>query len=186
MFVSSNTKIDVLKGDINEMKTIEKGVNIYQLYLAGLKGIPYILIDKIRPVLEKKINDLLSVTTNFMVKIEIDGTRIEIYLDRPVYNGKLILLNNASGFERFISSLAIRLALLEISQLPKANFMAIDEGWNSFDYNNINNVRTIFDFLVQKFDFILSISHIQTIREHCNQQIRLKKNKDGYSVIYWE
>ena len=29
------------------MKTIEKGVNVYQLYLAGLKGIPYIIIDKI-------------------------------------------------------------------------------------------------------------------------------------------
>jgi len=36
--------------------------------------IPYILIDKVRPVLEKKINDLLSVTTDFMVKIEIENT----------------------------------------------------------------------------------------------------------------
>ena len=118
-----------------------------------------------------------------MVKIEIENTRIEIYLDRPVYNGKPILLNNASGFERFISSLAIRLALLDISQLPKANFMAIDEGWTSFDNHNINNVRTIFDFLVNKFDFVISISHLQQIKEHCHQQLRLIKNKDGFSKI---
>ena len=53
--------------------------------------------------------------------------------------------------------------------------MAIDEGWTSFDYHNINNVRTIFDFLVEKFDFVLSISHLSQIKEHCSNQIHLKK-----------
>lgn len=183
MFVSNNTKIDALKKDINEMKKIEMNISTYTLYLNALKGIPLIIIERVKTILEKKINDLLSITTNFMVKIEIDGTRIEIYLDRPVYNGKLILLNNASGFERFISSLAIRLALLDISQLPKPNFMAIDEGWNSFDYNNINNVRIIFDFLVQKVDFVLSISHVQSIRQHCDSHISLDKDNYGYSII---
>ena len=182
-FVANNTKIQVLKKDIESMKTLEKEIELFTHYQSALKSLPYILIDKVRPVLEKKINDLLSVTTDFMVKIEIENTRIEIYLDRPVYNGKPILLNNASGFERFISSLAIRLALLDISQLPKANFMAIDEGWTSFDNHNINNVRTIFDFLVNKFDFVISISHLQQIKEHCHQQLRLIKNKDGFSKI---
>jgi DNA repair exonuclease SbcCD ATPase subunit len=117
------------------------------------------------------------------VKVEVDNNHIDIYIDRPIYNGRLILLNNASGFERFISSLAIRMALLDISQLPKPNFIAIDEGWTSFDYQNINNVRTIFDFLIQKFDFVLSISHLSQIKEHCQHQIHLKKDKDDFSVI---
>jgi len=72
---------------------------------------------------------------------------------------------------------------LDISQLPKPNFIAIDEGWTSFDYNNLNNVRTIFDFLVEKFDFVLSISHLSQIKEHCSNQIHLKKNDKGYSII---
>ncbi len=135
------------------------------------------------PRLESKINELLSVCTNFVVKVQVDNNHIDIYIDRPIYNGRLILLNNASGFERFISSLAIRLALLDISQLPKPNFIAIDEGWTSFDYNNLNNVRTIFDFLVEKFDFVLSISHLSQIKEHCSSQIHLKKNDKGYSII---
>ena len=152
-------------------------------YNDALKNLPFIIIKKVIPRLEKKINELLSVCTNFVVKVEVDNNHIDIYIDRPIYNGRLILLNNASGFERFISSLAIRMALLDISQLPKPNFIAIDEGWTSFDYQNINNVRTIFDFLIQKFDFVLSISHLSQIKEHCQHQIHLKKDKDDFSVI---
>ena len=48
---------------------------------------------------------------------------------------------------------------------------------------NINNIRTIFDFLVEKFDFVLSISHLSQIKEHCSSQIHLKKNDKGYSII---
>lgn len=182
-FVAHNTNLNNLKNDLKTMKEIEKEINIFNIYNLALKQLPYMIINKIKPVLEKKINDLLSVVTNFMVKIEIENTRIDIYLDRPIYNGKPILLNNASGFERFISSLAIRLALLDISLLPKPNFIAIDEGWTSFDYQNINNVKTIFDFLTNKFDFVISISHLQSIREHCNYQINLEKDADGFSKI---
>ena len=182
-FVKNNTKMNEHKKEIENMKGIEKELTIYKVYNNALKNLPFIIIKKVVPRLERKINELLSVCTNFMVKVEINDNHIEIYIDRPIYNGSLILLNNASGFERFISSLAIRLALLDISQLPKPNFIAIDEGWTSFDYHNINNVRTIFDFLVEKFDFVLSISHLSQIKEHCSNQINLKKDVNGFSVI---
>jgi DNA repair exonuclease SbcCD ATPase subunit len=182
-FTSSHTQLATHKKEIEKMLILEKEKNLYSLYVKVLKDIPFILINKIIPTFEKKINSLLSVSTNFMVKIIVENNKIELYLDRPVYNGSLILLNNASGFERFISSLAIRLGLLHISQLPKPNFIAIDEGWTSFDYNNINNVRNIFDILKGEFDFILSISHLSQIREHCDSQLHLKKNSNGYSEI---
>ena len=182
-FVRNNTKLEEHKSEIKKMKEIEKELNIYSIYNDALKQLPYIVIKKVTTKLERKINELLAVCTNFMIKIIVDSNHIDIYIDRPVYNGSLILLNNASGFERFISSLAIRLALIHISQLPKPNFIAIDEGWTSFDYQNINNVRIIFDFIVKQFDFVLSISHLSQIKEHCNNQIHLKKNKEGFSKI---
>ena len=182
-FVANNTQLTNLKNDIEIIDKTEKEIQLFLIYINALKEIPYIMINKIKNVLETKVNAFLSVITNFVVKFEIENTRIDIYLDRPIYEGKLILLNNSSGFERFISSLAIRLALLEISQLPKANFMAIDEGWNAFDYNNINNVRSIFEFLESKFDFIISISHIQSIKQYCKTQINLSKDDKGFSKV---
>ena len=182
-FTSFNTKLNTHKEEITKMLVLEKEINIYSIYIKILKQLPYIIIKKVVPRLEKKINDLLSVSTDFIVKIMIENNKIEIYLDRPIYNGSLILLNNASGFERFISSLAIRLGLISISQLPKPNFIAIDEGWTSFDYQNINNVSNIFDILRDNFDFIISISHLSQIKEHCNEHIHLKKDSNGFSKI---
>jgi len=118
-----------------------------------------------------------------MVKVEIDDNHINLYLDRPIYNGTPILLNNCSGFEKFISSLSIRLALLDISHLPKPNFLAIDEGWGAFDSKNINNINTIFNYIKNKFTFILNVSHIQVIRGYCDYHIKLEKRDDGYSYI---
>ena len=79
--------------------------------------------------------------------------------------------------------MAIRLALLDISQLPKANFIAIDEGWNAFDFKNITKVSPVMTFLKDKFDFVISISHLQNIRQYCDEHIQLVKDKDGFSKI---
>ena len=40
-------------------------------------------------------------------------------------------LELSSGMERFISSLAIRVGLMNVSNLPRTNFLAIDEGWGN-------------------------------------------------------
>lgn len=182
-FVSHNTNLKTILKDIKEMRERENKCELCNLYITSLKQLPYILIEKVKPRLEKLVNELLCVVTNFQLKFEIKNNKIDIYLDRPIYNGKLILLNNASGFEKFISSLSIRLALLNISLLPKPNFMAIDEGWTAFDVNNISNVRNIFDYLKSRYTFILSISHLQTIKSDCDMQISLVKDKEGYSKI---
>jgi DNA repair protein SbcC/Rad50 len=93
------------------------------------------------------------------------------------------MLSNTSGFEKFISSLAIRIALLEITNLPKLNFIAIDEGLGAFDTHNINNVRTIFDFLCSKFDFVLMMTHLDHIKQYVDTQINIKKDANGFSNV---
>ena len=139
-------------------------------------------------------------------RVVLEKPFLDIYLDRPIYNmnnsnsntntslsysniknstkaNRYILINNGSGFERFISSLAIRIALLDMSNLPKINFLAIDEGFSAFDTHNINNVGQILDYLKTKFDFILTISHLTQIKENSDIIIGLQKDKNGYTKI---
>jgi DNA repair exonuclease SbcCD ATPase subunit len=153
------------------------------IYKKAMAVIPMILINKIKPVLTRKVNDLLSVVTNFNLEFDFDDNKVDIYLHRPAYKDRKIIVNNSSGFERFISSLAIRLALMEISKLPSPNVMIIDEGWSCFDNENLHNLDVILDHLGQRFDFILTISHLQIIRQHCDTQIGLTKDDDGFSVV---
>jgi len=183
-------KISSLMGQIEELHKqsrekieIERKMNLYGLYRDCLKVIPLKLISQIKPLLERKINDLLTVVTDFTLQFEITDSKIEIYLNRPSYKGRMIMIRNSSGFERFISSLAIRIALMEISQLSSPNMMAIDEGWSCFDNENIGNIGVILDHLKMKFDFILTISHMQLIRQNCDTQISLEKDEKGFSCV---
>lgn len=181
------SKLEQMKRDTIEGRDLEAKLRLLEIYRAGLKELPYILLSKIQPLLEKKVNDLLAITTDFSVRFDLSDNKIDIYLDRAIYKDKsrAILINNASGFERFMASLAIRLALLELSNLPKINFIAIDEGWSSFDTHNINNVSLILDYLTSKFDFVLTISHLIQIKEHCDMQISLRRDDRGFSKIIY-
>lgn len=180
------SQIAQFKKDNKERKDLEHVGELWEIYRNSLKQLPYILLDNIKPILEKKVNDMLSLATDFSIQFDMSDNKIDIYLHRLAYKDRSIIVNNASGFERFMSSLAIRMALLDLSNLPKVNFMAIDEGWSSFDNHNINNVNVIMDYLKTKFDFILTISHISQIKEHCDQQIFLKKDKSDYSIIVYD
>jgi DNA repair exonuclease SbcCD ATPase subunit/DNA repair exonuclease SbcCD nuclease subunit len=176
-------QLEKMRSDCNTKIEVEKMMNMYAVYRDVMKQIPFRLISRVKDVLERKVNDLLAMVTNFSVKFDITDSNIDIYLDRAVYEGRPILINNSSGFERFISSLAIRIALMEISQLPSPNFMAIDEGWSCFDNENINNIDVILDHLMIKFDYILTISHLQVIRQHCDIQVNLRRDDDGFSHV---
>ena len=201
----NNALLDQLRKDIAENKAIENNLTLYTIYRKALKQLPYLLLSKIQPLLEKKVNDLLSIITDFTLKFDMSDSKIDIYIDRAIYKSdtkqnysginssinssitnkseRHILVNNASGFERFVSSLAIRIALLDISNLPKLNFMAIDEGWSCFDTTNLNNVGQILDYLKTKFDYILTISHLTEIKQYCDKMIGLKKDDKGFSKI---
>lgn len=177
-------KLDRMREDLIEKQEKERLMTIYKYYSDAMKLMPYKLLQNTQNILEKKINDLLNTITDFTLKINITDNKIDIYLTRSIYNGKYIIINNCSGFERFISSLAIRMALLDITQLSYMNIIAIDEGWSCFDKENIANLDIILNYLCQKFDIVLTISHLQSIKQHCDIQLNLKYNIDsGFSHI---
>jgi DNA repair exonuclease SbcCD ATPase subunit len=60
--------------------------------------------------------------------------------------------------------------------------MAIDEGWGSLDSDNLNSVHMFFDYMKTQFDFILTISHIDSMRDIVDNVIDIYK-ENGYSRI---
>jgi DNA repair exonuclease SbcCD ATPase subunit len=183
---TDKTEIVELNKKKQEIQTLEHEINLYNNYLEAVKNIPYMLIQSIKPKLEQLINEMLSALVDFTIYFDIkDNKHISIYIKRESEkNRREVLLSNASGFEKFIGGLFIRIALINISNLPKPNFLFIDEGWGCFDGDNINNVGLIFEYLKNKFDFILTISHLQELRQHLNQHIILKK-ENGWSHVQY-
>ena len=82
-----------------------------------------------------------------------------------------------------MSSLAIRVALTSISSIPKPNFLVIDEGFGNLDAKHINTLELLFDYLKLEFDFIMIISHIDTMRDMVDTQLTIDISQSGSRLI---
>ena len=67
--------------------------------------------------------------------------------------------------EKMISSIAIRVALTNISSLPKSSMLIIDEGFGALDDNNLEACARLLTNLKSYFKNILVISHVDTIKD---------------------
>ena len=93
-------------------------------------------------------------------------------------------LELTSGMEKFISSLAIRVGLINVSNLPRPNFLAIDEGFGNLDSGNLNSIFRLFDYLKTEFEYIIVISHIDLMRDVTDNLLEINTSTGLSSVIY--
>jgi DNA repair exonuclease SbcCD ATPase subunit len=170
---------------MNQIKEAEELENTYEAYkyymgVVGRDGIPYELMSKVIPNIEAEINNILSQIVDFTISLEVDGKNIVGKLNYDY--DRIWPLENSSGMERFISSLAIRVALMNASNLPKSNFMIVDEGLGTLDAENLSSMHTLFGILKTQFDFLIVISHLDTVRDMVDNLIEIKR-EDGFSYI---
>jgi DNA repair exonuclease SbcCD ATPase subunit len=179
--VAKNTK-DQMLSRIKEAEDLEDIFEAYEIYLQviGRDGLPYYLMSTVIPDLQTQINNLLSQMVEFTVSLDVDGKNIN---GRIVYDDdRSWPLELASGMEKFISGLAIRVALMSVSNLPKANFMVADEGFGVLDADNLNSIYRLFDMLKNQFEFVILISHLDIMRDMVDTTIEITRD-NGYSYL---
>ena len=173
-----------INNDIQSFKEMEEKYASYQYYLEAIKrdGIPYELISKAIPAIESEINNILSQIVDFSIILDLDGKNINAKI---VYDeNRFWPLELTSGMEKFISGLAIRVALLSVSNLPRPTFLAIDEGFSSLDSDNSSNLPVLLDYLKSQFEFVLTISHMDYMRDFVDISLDLKKIDDFSKIVY--
>lgn len=181
----NNCKSDKISHENDLKKSTEylNELDLLDLYLkaVGRNGIPYWLITQSISSIEKKINDILSHVVDFTISMELEGTYINVYI---VYSDdKIWPIELASGMEKFISSLAIRVTLMDISMLPRSSFLIIDEGFGSLDSDGLIAVMDMLNILKLKFDFIVLISHLDSMKDIVDNIIEIKKLNEFSNII---
>jgi DNA repair exonuclease SbcCD ATPase subunit len=186
--LSLNGKISALQNQkesielrIKEVKDLEEQSKLFDYYLNALSkdGVSYELIEKSLPMIEGEVNNILGQIVDFGMQLEIDGKNINAYL---VYGDQRWSLEMCSGMERFISGLAIRVALINVCNLPRPNFLVIDEGFGTLDSENLQSLFMLFTYLKTQFDFVMIISHIDSMRDVVDDLIEIKKI-EGFSQV---
>jgi DNA repair exonuclease SbcCD ATPase subunit len=178
---SISSFIEGIKGKMNDVKELEEKNRLYTYYLDAVKrdGIPYELISKALPVIENEVNNILSQVVDFGVVMDVDGKSINAKI---VYDDQEWPLEMCSGMEKFVSGLAIRVALINVCNLPRPNFLVIDEGFGTLDSDNLSSLFMMMQYLKTQFDFIWVISHLEQMRDIVDGLIEIKK-ENGFSKI---
>ena len=178
---SVGSQMKSIQDRIQEVRDLEKQTKLYDYYLNALSkdGISYELIEKALPMIEGEVNNILGQIVEFGIQFEIDGRNINSYL---VYGDQKWSLEMCSGMERFISGIAIRVALINVCNLPRPNFLVIDEGFGTLDSEYMQSLYMLFTYLKTQFDFVMIISHIDTLRDVVDNLIEIKK-VNGFSYI---
>lgn len=179
-------EIETAKQSIENLKAVEEKYKYYEYYLSatGRDGLPYDIISSVIPRIQEDINNVLSQVVDFKISIESDGKNINAFIEYD--DNRKWPIELSSGMEKFVSTLAIRTSLINITSLPRPNFLAIDEGFGALDQSNMGNISILLDYLKTQFKFIIMISHIDAIRDVVDAHIEITKGKDGFSKVYHE
>lgn len=174
-----------LEKEKEEYNIINKKWELFNKFYTstGKKGIPTLLINSFLPIINSEVNKILTNVVNFNVCIEDDdNNNLNIMID---YNGNKRNIETASGMEKMISSIALRVALTNISSLSKSDIFIIDEGFGALDQDNIDSCVRLLKSLKKYFKTILIISHVDFIKDIVEKNIIIE-NKKGFSYVNYK
>ena len=165
-----------------EYDVLNTSFSTYDLYMKCVhsNGIAYDLIKQSLPILNQEIQKILSNVVEFEVMFENDDNKLDISIKHPKYDARPIEMG--SGAEKTIAAMAIRLALLNVSTLPKGDVFILDEPGTALDEENMEGFIRILDIIKNEFKTIFLISHLEVLKDIVDKQIIINK-EDGYAKV---
>ena len=181
-----NEKIGINNDLISKIKSEEELLAVFKIYLTiyGKNGISKIIMKNMIPLINQELYRLLVDSCHFILELNVnDKNEVEfIMIDTETRIVKP--LNSGSGYERTISSLALRSVLTKISSLPKPNIVVMDEVFGKIADENLEMVGEFFKKIKNYFDHILVISHNSLIRNWSDNIIMIKKEENVSSIDF--
>ena len=183
--LKSESNISSWESEKNKYEELVEKWKTYDLFThcVSKKGIPTKLIDYALPKINSEIQNILRDVTGFTVEISADtnSNSLDVYIN---YGDSKRIIECGSGMEKMMASLAIRIALINISSLPRSDIFIIDEGFGSLDETNIEACGRFLRSLKKWFKTILIISHVDSIKDIVDNTLDIgSKGKDSHVIF---
>ncbi len=143
-------------------------------------GISYDIIKERLPIINQEIAKVLTNIVEFEIFIQNEDKKLDIFIKHPKHDPRP--LEMGSGAEKTIASMAIRLAFLTVSSLPKSDLFILDEPGTALDEENMEGFTRILDMVKGYFKTVLLISHLDTLKDCVDMQISIER-KNGYAHV---
>ena len=179
---SMEQRVIDLKEKKQELDEIREEYAAYDLFMrcTHSNGIAYDIIKKRLPVINGEIAKILSNIVDFDVFFQEDGRKLDILIKHPKHDPRPIEMG--SGAEKTVTAMAIRLALLSVSSLPKGNIFILDEPGTALDAENMEGFIRILQLIKMYFKTVILISHVDSLKDIVDLEITIDK-KDGFARV---
>ena len=179
---STKRLIEEAREGIKKGKEAERDYIAYDLFVQAThaNGISYEVIKSMLSIINSEISSILSSIVDFEVMIDNDGSSLEIYLKHPRFDPRP--LSMGSGAEKTIASMAIRLALISISSLPRPDFFILDEPATALDAEHMEGFVRLLQMIKSHFKTVLLITHLENLKDVVDKTIDIDK-VDGYAQV---
>jgi len=171
---------------IKKINTENELMAVFKVYLSiyGKNGISKVILKNMVPLLNQELQRLLVDSCYFNLELLInDKNEVEFnMIDNDTRVPKP--LNAGSGYEKTISSLALRSVLTKISSLPKPNIIVMDEVFGKIADENLEMVGEFFKKIKNYFEHIIIISHNPLIRNWSDNVLMIKKEDNISSIDF--
>jgi len=175
-------KIENLEAEKEKHQKLQDDYEAYDLYAKCMhpNGIAYDIIKKSLPTINSEISKILANIVDFQVYFETDDNRLDIYIQQPDRDASP--LEMASGAEKTVAAMAIRLAFTNISSLPKSQLFILDEPGTALDAERMEGFVRILDITSSVFKTVILISHLDSLKDTVDSIINIEK-KDGFANV---
>jgi len=179
---STRRLIEEAREHIGQINAAEKEFIAYDLYIQAMhaNGVSYQVIRSMLSIINKEISSVLNTIVDFEVFFDNVDNKLEIYIKHSKYDPRP--LSMGSGAEKTIASMAIRLALISITNLPKSELFILDEPATALDEEHMEGFVRLLQMIKGQFKTVLLISHLESLKDIVDMTIDIQK-VDGYAKV---
>jgi len=180
-------KIRQSEASLAKLAELEQSVVDYRLYLKCMhrEGIPYQIMSSYIDIINQEIQKIVGDYIPFGISFGLDIDKRAIPINIVYENGTVNPIELGSGMEKMIAGIAIRAALISISNIPRCNLFIVDESFGQLDREWIATVDKLLDQLKTIFENVLLISHVPDIMDFVDQTITIDCSS-GFSKIQFK
>jgi len=174
---ANQQKQEKLLMEQEEGTALIKKLQIYESIQAAFSknGIPAMILKSQLPAINREMAKVLDNLVDFTVTLESDVSAniMDVYFE----DGKSKrVVELGSGMEKTICSLALRVALGNLSSLPRPDIFILDESFGALDEDSLQKGMELLSLFCSYFKTIFIITHVGQVKEIADKIIEIKSD----------
>ena len=173
------TNIEDKKQELEDLRTEYAAYDLF-MRCTHPNGISYDVVKRMLPLINEEVSTVLANVTDFDIFFEAEGNKLDIFIKHPKYEARP--LEMASGAEKTLAAIAIRIALTNVSTLPKSDIMIMDEPGTALDAENLEGFMRVMEMIKGYYKTVLLITHLDSLKDIADMTIDIER-QDGYAYV---